>query len=560
MRQRARNRLVGIIALGVGVGLGIGCGNDLIKDPTGPDEEPTEEPTGALEISAVTTGYDLDSDGYTVSVDGGPERYSLRQHTILRLDGISADSHEVRLHDVDANCSLPENGGANPRTVAVQDGETTTVSFHVRCELVTELVLVSGQDQRGTAGQELDEPLVVQVIGSTGAGLADIEVTWHIEDGDGALQSRFDENGEAVTEVATSTGADGITQVSFLPTSFGLAQIVAEVMEGYSPGLAEFTIDATDLGATLTLVSGNDQPTATAGRTLARPFVVQVTNGLGDPAPNVLVTWSMAFGEGAFAWDELGEPLTETTTYTDANGLADVTLTPTWFGPTVVRADAGALLSSVTFATDATDYGATVTIVSGDGQEGKTKVPLAEPLVVRVTDGAGNPVPNVGVHWEGSGRFDDRPEGWGSYSDADGLVARTFSPRSLGAVGVTAELDALHQPSVTFHADVTVLVISYEAYDGRPSFYGLGYDEGCWYDNCSASDHIPFGTTVEWVNYTSDPLLLVTTSTPPGGGTFRSPVLGLNERFQFVPDVTGTWEYTGEVEGSHVAVGKVTVW
>jgi hypothetical protein len=84
---------------------------------------------GALEVTAATTGDDLDPDGYAVSVDGGTPQAIAIDGTVS-FPGLDAGDHTVELSGVAANCSV---GGENPRTVAVTAGETAQTTFDVTC-------------------------------------------------------------------------------------------------------------------------------------------------------------------------------------------------------------------------------------------------------------------------------------------------------------------------------------------------------------------------------------------------------------------------------------------
>jgi hypothetical protein len=88
--------------------------------------------TGELRVTTATTGADLDADGYTVTVDGGPARPVAVQDTIL-IAGPTAGDHTVALDGVAANCAVD---GANPRTVMIASGATAEVAFTVTCRAV----------------------------------------------------------------------------------------------------------------------------------------------------------------------------------------------------------------------------------------------------------------------------------------------------------------------------------------------------------------------------------------------------------------------------------------
>jgi hypothetical protein len=79
-----------------------------------------------------------------------------------------------------------------------------------------------------------------------------------------------------------------------------------------------------------------------------------------------------------------------------------------------------------------------------------------------------------------------------------------------------------------------------------PAFLGAPDD--------SSDVTVPIGAPVEWVNWLESARIM-STSAPPGGASFDSGELSQGERFEFVPDVAGTWEYVDPVSG---ATGTLT--
>src|ERR1700694_677153 len=118
--------------------LSLGCG-----DSTGPTTccpptggPPTGGPTtGAIQVVVKTGGAtrDVDPDGYTMSIDGGPDQVLAIQASVTITD-LPAGNHLVRLGGVASNCSV---GGTNPRSVDVVAGSNAAapslVSFFVSC-------------------------------------------------------------------------------------------------------------------------------------------------------------------------------------------------------------------------------------------------------------------------------------------------------------------------------------------------------------------------------------------------------------------------------------------
>ncbi|HEX6433618.1 MAG TPA: hypothetical protein VFZ87_05235, partial [Gemmatimonadales bacterium] len=89
--------------------------------------------TGTLTISTSTSGSDQDADGYSVSLDGGTSQ-PIGVNSTLTLPNLSSSSHQLELLGVAPNCTV---AGANPRSVIVSAGQTSTVSFSVTCSAPT---------------------------------------------------------------------------------------------------------------------------------------------------------------------------------------------------------------------------------------------------------------------------------------------------------------------------------------------------------------------------------------------------------------------------------------
>lgn len=170
-----------------------------------------------------------------------------------------------------------------------------------------------------------------------------------------------------------------------------------------------------------------------------------------------------------------------------------------------------------------------IAIASGNNQEGKANEELAEPLVVRVTDSQRNGVASVAVSWSVTSGGGALPSS--TVTNADGVTEVRLVPTILGTSTVTASVTGLHGSPVTFTAEATAQVIV--LFEGlTSSFPQIRPTEVT----------VPVGTRVEWLSY--GPYSITSISTPPGGESFASGDLSSSERFQFVPGVAGTWEYS----------------
>ena len=104
---------------------GLGCGGD--DDPTGPVID-----TGTLFASTVTTGDNIDPNGYMLLLDGSESGVIGTTVTAIRSD-LPVGPYLVQLTDIAANCTV---SGDNPRTEEVtKDGNTHTV-FEIGCQVM----------------------------------------------------------------------------------------------------------------------------------------------------------------------------------------------------------------------------------------------------------------------------------------------------------------------------------------------------------------------------------------------------------------------------------------
>jgi hypothetical protein len=127
---------------------------------------------GRIEIAVNTDGLDTDSDGFSVTVDGGTLQFLAADGTVT-VNNLSEGSHSVQLSGLSDNCRVE---GPNPRSVVVASDGVAQVSFEVRCSRATTggfLVKVS------TSGTSIDSDGYQLSVAGTGArniGVNDSEV------------------------------------------------------------------------------------------------------------------------------------------------------------------------------------------------------------------------------------------------------------------------------------------------------------------------------------------------------------------------------------------------
>lgn len=110
---------------------------DVSFNVTCVDRPPT---VGALQVNTATTGAGSDSDGYTVSVDGGVGAH-IDINASLPIGELTLGDHSVGLSGISDNCQV---SGENPRSVAITSGGASLVTFEIACaEVPTTTVIVT---------------------------------------------------------------------------------------------------------------------------------------------------------------------------------------------------------------------------------------------------------------------------------------------------------------------------------------------------------------------------------------------------------------------------------
>jgi adhesin/invasin len=241
----------------------------------------------------------------------------------------------------------------------------------------TVLVLVSGDDQTGPGGFALADSLVVRLEDDNGNGIGNRPISWVVSSGSGSA-----------SPTSVNTDPNGLAATSWtIPTGVGNYALSA-VFSGLPA--VQFTATATaDVPTTLELASGNNQ-SAPVGTALANPLVVRVTDANDNPVSGVGVTWT-AQGGGT---------VSDGTTATDGNGLAQVTRTlgilPVVYTTTatVDGLDGSPVTFTSTGLVGAPDRLAIITQPGSPIASGGVIDPVPS---IQVQDDQGNPVPQAGI-------------------------------------------------------------------------------------------------------------------------------------------------------------------
>ena len=217
-------------------------------------------------------------------------------------------------------------------------------------------------------------------------------------------------SGSPVTEGLVQFSVDGKTQGSPVQVnSNGLAidtnntltagshtiQAVYLGTDKFVESSASLTQIIYGLPASITVSSGDSQ-SAAVNTTYTNPLVAIVQDAVGDPVPNITVTWAL-IGRTA------GGTLSATTSTTDANGLASVTVTANGnAGSFQVTASAVGAPAQFTL-TNTAGAPTSITIAGGSSQTAVINTQFTQPLTILVTDAGSNPVQGVTVTYVANG-------------------------------------------------------------------------------------------------------------------------------------------------------------
>ncbi|MEO7083563.1 MAG: Ig-like domain-containing protein, partial [Gemmatimonadaceae bacterium] len=320
-------------------------------------------------------------------------------------------------------------------TVGTQGFAATTAGLSVGISATatvgdpTAVVAVSGGGQTDTVKHALKNPFVVRVTDQFGNPVGGVTVTWSRIAGSGSLSG-----------ASSTSAADGSASIGYtLGTVVGTETISASILGGAS---TTFTAQAISAGAsTLTTVSGSGQ-TGRVTQALAAPFVVKVTDDVGNPVAGATVTWAATNGTIA------------ATTTTDATGQSSNTLT---LGSVAGAAGAtasvgtGPAAKSVSFSATAVAGIVAKLQFGGLPTGGTAGAILAPALTVELRDALGNLTAATNSVTIAIGTNPGGGTLGGTVTKAAVAGVATFSDLTLSAAGVGYTLVASSSgvPSVT---------------------------------------------------------------------------------------------------------------
>lgn len=197
--------------------------------------------------------------------------------------------------------SLQPGGNEIIATGADQAGNTATARITVTRDAapgVSRVVKISGDGQVDLVGSLLPEPLVVELLDATDTPVSGAQMVFRVVQSDGELSAGV-QQGRSLVVISDALGRAQVTHS--VGTRSGAGIDLVEVMSPQVEGRVLFS--ATALAAVASTISpdlGANQMGA-VGTMLPHPFVVFVTDALGNPASGVPVTFSVKSGDGSFS-------------------------------------------------------------------------------------------------------------------------------------------------------------------------------------------------------------------------------------------------------------------
>ncbi len=315
---------------------------------------------------------------------------------------------------------LGAEAGTQTATADVPGLEGASVTFtHAAVPgSAASLVLISGDDQRGQAGDELPDPLVVRLVDESGNGIPDRDVSWVVATGGGGVMPNSTTDEDGFASAAWTLGpSPGRNTLNAVVSGVGVVQFSATATGGGGGG------GGPGPSAGRSTVSADPESIHASGETST--ITVTVRDGSGSPVAGATVTLT-ASGSG--------NTLVQPTEPTGGNGVATGTLRSSVPGTKVVHAtvDGSIQINETAEVTVLVAAASRIELLEGDGQSADVGEEVPVRPAVRVTDASGQPVPGFGVTFvvtAGNGEV----EGATQSTNSDG-VARVGSWR-LGAPG-----------------------------------------------------------------------------------------------------------------------------
>ncbi len=347
-------------------------------------------------------------------------------------------------------------GTVNSNVLATDTASGRAIGQSLFVSAADTLRVVSGAGQIGIAGNPAAQPLVVEVLTSTGAPIAGRTINWSQTPAEGA--------GVSLGATSAITDVNGQASLSFSYLSAGRTRINAT--DGVNGRTTQVTVSATGTG-TLNMISGSGQ-SGLIGTHSAQPLVVELRDANGLVVPGRTIAWGTEYGMTPDAPSSV----------TDGSGRASMGFTY------AATASIGAVFAKVSLYPNQQleiDFPVTalgtnaLSLISGNGQTGAQSTAGALPLTVRVLDNTGSPVVGRTINWATiSGNA--TPAAASSLTDASGQASVGFN-YGLASTSTIRAADAVTGQQVFFtvtgtSTGGTLQFISGNGQSGQPGTAG----------------------------------------------------------------------------------------
>ena len=175
-----------------------------------------------------------------------------------------------------------------------------------------ELVALAGDDQTGTVGETLVDPIRVRVLDANARPVRDMEVVFEATSGGGSLSAGALED----VIISAATDRDGTAEAEWTLGPLAGQQTASASVEGVPP--LEFSATAEPGPPAAVLVAGGDGQLGLPAEALTHPLSARVVDEYGNGLAAETVEWQVGAGGGT---------LTTGSSQTDESGAASTELT-----------------------------------------------------------------------------------------------------------------------------------------------------------------------------------------------------------------------------------------
>ncbi len=376
-----------------------------------------KEGLNTIEARAVD-GQQIQTDTISVSLDKTPPYLTIDSHqdeqtvysSTVTITGLVNDIVRGTIEDSQANVTVNgveaniQNRSYSATNVTLQEGNNTITvrgsdqvgnTNSLEINLVYEILLgkrvllESGDGQDAVINNQLDDPLVVQVLDDNDDPVQDASVVFRVAQGSGAVAIGTENQGRAVVVDTDENGFASTTFKLGARTGVNNHKVTAAVV-GYT-GIITFSASANgQIGNKLSVNSGNNQRGA-VGNVLPEAMVVVVTDAGANVVPNSRVRFAVTKGDGVFSSNQQ----TSIERTTDSDGRASVAYKLGQLTGIDAQRITATLIDAPEGQTITAGFSATAFVPADPGATTITGV---------VLDNQETPIPNVTIRVEGSTR------------------------------------------------------------------------------------------------------------------------------------------------------------